>query len=100
MEKQEDNRTVMVGFSFDELAVEASAAVKREIDRQMQEVTPRITQALDSGTAALNEANRALAVAQNRIRRYRLLLSFLLGLCLAEGSLLAMLHFFIKKSLH
>ena len=39
-EPQDDDRIVMVGASFDEIAAEASVAVKREIDRQIEEVTP------------------------------------------------------------
>lgn len=35
-EPENDDRTVMVGASFDEVAVEASIAIKREIDRQVQ----------------------------------------------------------------
>jgi hypothetical protein len=39
----------MVGASFEEIAAEASAAVQREIDKQLQEVTPSITRALKDG---------------------------------------------------
>jgi hypothetical protein len=45
----EDDRTVMVGASFEEIATEASAALQREIDKQLQEVTPSITRALKDG---------------------------------------------------
>ena len=91
-EPQDDDRTVMVGASFDEIAAETSVAVKREIDRQIQEVTPTITQALNDGAAALREANTALLAAKARIRRYRLAVFFLAGLCAAESGVLATLR--------
>ena len=81
----------MVGASFDEIAAEASAAVKREIDRQIQEVTPNITEALNNGALALREANAALLAAKARTRRYRVALFLLAALCAAEGGFLAML---------
>ena len=81
------------------MAAEASAAVKREIDRQIEEATPHRAYP-QQGTAALSEAKRALVVAQNCIRRYRLALSFLVGLYVAESVLLAMEYLFIRKSVH
>ncbi len=83
-ELEEDGRVVMVGASFDEIAAEAAIAVKREIDKQVEEVTPVITQALNEGTAALNQAVAA-------IRRYRVALFVLIFLCSVEAGCLAML---------
>ena len=90
-EPENDDRTVMVGASFDEIAAEASIAVKREIDRQIQEVMPSITQALNNGAAALEEVNAALVATQGRLSRYRFALFVLVGICAAESGFLAML---------
>ncbi len=87
-EPENDYRTVMVGASFDEIAAEASIAVKREIDRQIQEVMPSITQALNDGAAALQEVNASLVATQNRLSRYRFALFVLGGICAVERALL------------
>ncbi len=83
----------MVGASFEEIAAEASAAVQREIDKQLQEVTPSITRALKDGAAALTKANTALVAVRGRVQRYRFAILFLLTLCALEGGCLAALLF-------
>ncbi len=74
-------QVVMVGASFEEIHAAAKAAVKQEIDVQVQQVTPAITKALTEGAAALNQANAL-------IRRYRIALYIMLFLCGLQGAVL------------
>ena len=88
-EREDDGQVVMIGASFDEIAAEASKAVKAEIDKQVEAITPQIAKALQEGAAALFDANAALEAARRSIRRLRLALFVLAVVCGTEAGFIA-----------